>query len=77
YVWDLEIDEPHRSKGYGEQTLWEIERRARSMGKKRIVLHVFGDNDPAITLYKKVGYRPASLIMTKPLRGTGDPPGSR
>jgi ribosomal protein S18 acetylase RimI-like enzyme len=67
FIYDLEISEPHRRKGYAEEAMRLIERTAREKGAQRISLHVFGDNLGARKLYTKIGYAETNVMMSKPL----------
>ncbi len=55
----------HCRKGYAAQTFREIESAAKRLGAERVGLHVFGDNDGAIAFYRRLGYGPTDLIMSK------------
>ena len=67
FIFDLYIDPSHRQKGFGGQVLLEVERRADALGMTRLALHVFGDNETALRLYKRLGYRVTDLLMAKPI----------
>ena len=67
YIYDLEVDEAFRRRGYGRQAMLELEKIARSMGLKQLGLHVFAHNEPARSLYGGMGYRVSSLNMLKEL----------
>ncbi len=67
FLYYIEIHKPFRGKGYGRKTLRLLERRLRLVGVKQLGLHVFGDNQIAINLYKTHGFRIASLNMQKGL----------
>ena len=41
FIFDLEIHEPYRRKGYARQAMLELENVARDMGLKQLGLHVF------------------------------------
>ncbi len=56
-ICDMWIDEGYRRMGQGEWLLNECIRIAKSLGYKRIVLHVEKDNDAAASLYEKRGFR--------------------
>lgn len=65
FIYFIGVDEAHRGKGYGEQTMKELEAVMRSQGVTRIGLNVFGDNAVAQRLYQRVGYRAAAISMVK------------
>jgi ribosomal protein S18 acetylase RimI-like enzyme len=67
FIFDLEIDEPFRRKGYATQAMLRLEEVARRFGLQQLGLHVFAHNQTARALYDKLGYRVASLNMMKPL----------
>jgi len=67
FIYDIEIDEAFRGKGYGKQTMLAIEEKARELGLKSIGLHVFFHNAVAKGLYQKIGYEVKSMNMVKEL----------
>jgi ribosomal protein S18 acetylase RimI-like enzyme len=67
FVFDIEIREPFRRKGYARQALLELEKVAREMGLRQLGLHVFAFNDGARSLYESLGYTVASLNLLKDL----------
>jgi ribosomal protein S18 acetylase RimI-like enzyme len=67
YVCDIIVEPDHRGKGYGKEMMVAVERAAVEMGMKKIGLHVFGYNEPAIALYKSLGYVTTDLEMEKTL----------
>jgi RimJ/RimL family protein N-acetyltransferase len=56
-----------RRRGYATRTFHLVEEKARELGLERVKLHVFGHNDAARALYKKLGYREANVHMAKDL----------
>ena len=67
FIFDLEIHEPYRRKGYARQAMQELENVARGMGLRQLGLHVFAYNQAARALYDQLGYQVASLNMLKDL----------
>jgi RimJ/RimL family protein N-acetyltransferase len=67
YLYDIEIDEAIRGKGYGTAALKLLEEKTKTLGKKRIVLHVFAHNTRARRLYEELGYKPTNIVMAKDL----------
>jgi ribosomal protein S18 acetylase RimI-like enzyme len=67
YVYDVEIDEPHRGRGLGRAAMLAAERLVRESGAHEIGLNVFGFNEPAKRLYDSLGYRVIATQMTKVL----------
>lgn len=65
FIYDIEIYEEFRAKGYGRQAMLAIEEKACEFGLKSIGLHVFTHNTAAIGLYEKIGYKTRSMNMTK------------
>ncbi len=68
YLWDIFINEDQRGKGYGKETMRELERTARKEGARRIQLNVFSFNFIARNLYLKTSYQDAAVTMMKYLR---------
>jgi ribosomal protein S18 acetylase RimI-like enzyme len=65
YVWDIVIDDEHRGRGYGRETMAAVEAGARALGVRAIRLNVFGRNAVARALYEREGYEAESLVMVK------------
>jgi ribosomal protein S18 acetylase RimI-like enzyme len=67
FIYDIEIDEEQRGKGFGKQAMLAVEGKARELGLKSLGLHVFAHNAVAKGLYEKIGYEIKSHNMTKAL----------
>jgi len=67
YIFDLEIHEPFRRRGYARQAMLELENVARGMGLRQLGLHAFAFNEEARLLYEGLGYSVASVNMLKDL----------
>ena len=67
YVYNIEIDEPARRRGYARAAFVELERVARESGMQQLGLHVFGHNGGARRLYESLGFEPTSITMRKVL----------
>ncbi|MEO7718623.1 MAG: GNAT family N-acetyltransferase [Capsulimonas sp.] len=66
-IWYIGVHEEHRGKGIGAEALAALEVKARDLGVQQLDLQVFTDNDAAVALYDKVGYRPTSFFLSKAL----------
>jgi GNAT superfamily N-acetyltransferase len=51
------VVEPRRREGIGEQLTLALLDRARAAGARELVLEVITQNEPAIALYEKLGFR--------------------
>jgi RimJ/RimL family protein N-acetyltransferase len=51
----------HRRQGAGTALMEAAERWARSVGVRKLELHVFPHNQPAIALYERLGYEREGL----------------
>lgn len=51
------VEEGYRGRGLGEEALLSVIEILRSRGDAVLFLHVSGDNDAAVSLYKKTGFR--------------------
>lgn len=60
-----------RSLGFGTKLLEVIEEEARAAGSKRMVLDVETDNEKAIKLYERLGYRVESKSPILRIRDKG------
>jgi len=65
YVYNIEIDEHARRRGYARAAFQELERVAREHGIHHLGLHVFGHNHGARRLYDELGFEPTSITMRK------------
>ncbi|MDP2928879.1 MAG: GNAT family N-acetyltransferase [Candidatus Omnitrophota bacterium] len=57
YLSNVAVYPQFRSLGLGTKLLERVEEEARSIGKKRIVLHAETHNTRAISLYERLGYK--------------------
>jgi ribosomal protein S18 acetylase RimI-like enzyme len=67
HVFLLYVLPAHRRQGIGSALMRYAEDWARERGDRQIGLQVFESNQPAISLYQKLGYAPQSVWMVKPL----------
>ncbi|WP_435971073.1 GNAT family N-acetyltransferase [Streptomyces sp. Qhu_M48] len=68
FVYDIEVAEGQRGRGYGRALMLLAERVAREAGETRLGLHVFAGNTPAIRLYESLGFRTTHVNSAKELR---------
>jgi ribosomal protein S18 acetylase RimI-like enzyme len=61
-ILDVAVDPEHRRKGIGGKLLESLISKSAMLGRRQIVLAVTLDNDPAIGLYRKMGFRQASIF---------------
>ena len=78
-VYDIDVDESYRGRGYGKAAMVLAEEEARRRGLTRIALHVGARNDGARNLYRSLGFEENEVAMSKSLsrratapRGSGD-----
>jgi ribosomal protein S18 acetylase RimI-like enzyme len=67
WVFDIEIFEPYRRRGYARAALELGHAEAKRLGGTAIGLNVFGFNTGARELYEKLGYEVTSTQMKRPL----------
>lgn len=67
WVWDVEVEQDRRGRGYGRAVMLAAEDLARQLGRKHLGLHVFGENSVARQLYRSLGYDEVHVQMSKPL----------
>lgn len=60
YVERLVVTQGHRNQGMARRLLHRAERMGRDADKETVALHVSGNNEPAIRLYKDEGYTEVS-----------------
>jgi GNAT superfamily N-acetyltransferase len=53
----VEVDEAHRGQGHATCMLEKLFALLAAAGIKKVILQVSGDNDAALALYKKTGFR--------------------
>lgn len=70
FIFDLEIDEKFRHKGYATRAMLQLEEFARELGLRQLALHVFAHNRIARTMYEKLDYQVSSLNMLKELHSS-------
>ena len=56
WVYNIQVDEAYRGRGYGRQAMLLAEHEARARGMTSIGLNVHGQNKVAISLYDSLGY---------------------
>lgn len=68
FIFDFQIDEEFRGKGFGKQALKAMDEKLKSLNIESVALHVFGDNATAQELYGKMGFRITGIHMKKDLK---------
>lgn len=66
-VFDVDVDEAHRGRGYAKSAMAFAEDEARRRGIDRIALYVGGGDEPARRLYESLGYEENAVAMSKVL----------
>jgi ribosomal protein S18 acetylase RimI-like enzyme len=56
FIYDIEVAEEQRRRGYGREILDAAARAAADLGARELGLNVFGFNEGARALYEKAGY---------------------
>jgi ribosomal protein S18 acetylase RimI-like enzyme len=67
WIYDVEVDDGHRGKGYGREIMLLAEQECRQRGLTSLRLTVFGRNSVARRLYESLGYEITSQNMAKRL----------
>jgi RimJ/RimL family protein N-acetyltransferase len=67
WIYDIVVHDRFRRRGYASRILHLVEDKARQLGAERVELHVFGHNHGARALYENTGFKPTSIIMSKPV----------
>jgi len=70
YIYDIEVREGFRGRGYGRATMLAGIEKARELGAEAVGLHVFGHNATARALYQSLGFRPTEPYVFNPIPGT-------
>lgn len=63
WIYDIEIDESHRRRGYARAAIELGHAEAKANGAAAIGLNVFAFNEGARHLYESLGYEPTSIQM--------------
>ncbi|MFJ7198286.1 MULTISPECIES: GNAT family N-acetyltransferase [unclassified Streptomyces] len=67
FVFDVEVAEEYRGRGYGRALMARAEHITLAAGPRRLGLHVFAANTPALRLYESLGYRTTRYNLSKNL----------
>jgi ribosomal protein S18 acetylase RimI-like enzyme len=67
FLYDVYIDEPFRGRGFGRQAMALLEEEVRAAGLPGLDLNVWGGNDLARSLYRKLGFEERAIFMSKEL----------
>jgi ribosomal protein S18 acetylase RimI-like enzyme len=67
FITDLIVREPFRRRGFGAALLREAERWAAAAGATDLRIGVLSDNEDAMRLYRRVGFKPYSELLAKQL----------
>jgi GNAT superfamily N-acetyltransferase len=67
FIYDVEVKEESRARGWGRELMAYAEQWAHEHGAREIALNVFGRNTVARGLYSSLGYSERSVSMAKPL----------
>jgi len=62
WIWRLMIDEDHRGKGYGRDTMKLIIEDAKNKGYSCVVLSTEPENIKGIKLYESLGFKATGII---------------
>jgi ribosomal protein S18 acetylase RimI-like enzyme len=73
HIFLLYVALEHRRQGIGRALMHQAEAWARERGDRQIGLQVFESNQPALALYRSLGYQTQSLWMVKPLTEENSP----
>jgi GNAT superfamily N-acetyltransferase len=67
FLYDIEVDEAERGKGFGRALLAAVEEAVRATGVGALTLNVFDSNGVATSLYESSGYATTTRQMRKAL----------
>jgi ribosomal protein S18 acetylase RimI-like enzyme len=67
FIYDIEVREDLRRRGYGRALMAAAEQLWRDRGIVSVGLNVFGDNAAARSLYEQMGFEVTSVQMRKRL----------
>ena len=72
YVYNIEVREEQRGRGYGRATMLAAIEEARELGAETVGLHVFGHNAPARALYQSLGFVETNVSMSLDLEASDE-----
>ena len=67
FLYQVYIDEPFRGRGHGRRAMELLEAEVRAEGLLGIDLNVWGGNDLARSLYRKLGFEERAVFMSREL----------
>ncbi|GAC1502171.1 MAG: GNAT family N-acetyltransferase [Chamaesiphon sp.] len=67
HIFLLYVTPSHRRRGIGSALMCHAENWAKARGDRQIGLQVFQTNQPALSLYQRLGFQTQSFWMVKPL----------
>jgi ribosomal protein S18 acetylase RimI-like enzyme len=67
FLYQILISEPFRGRGHGREAMELLEGEVRAAGLPGVDLNVWGRNDLARSLYRKLGYEERAVFMSKDL----------
>ncbi len=70
YLSNIAVYPEYRGKGIGRRLMEHVQQQAQQQGYKTMVLDVEKDNNPAISLYKKIGFEIINEFKLKPDKGS-------
>ncbi len=62
YIGGVAVDAAVRRRGHAQELLKECERLGRRYGRRYLVLDVLAENEPAVRLYERLGYKSIRII---------------
>jgi ribosomal protein S18 acetylase RimI-like enzyme len=65
FLLDILVYDSYQGRGLGTLAMGALELEARRLGAVRIGLHVFGHNERALHVYRKLGYQVTDIQMGK------------
>jgi ribosomal protein S18 acetylase RimI-like enzyme len=67
FVCWIGIEARYRRRGYATEVFSQLEIEARRLGAYSIALATAGDNEAALSLYTKLGFRPRDVFLARPV----------
>jgi len=67
HIFMIYVHRDHRRQGIATALIEQAQTWAMARGDRKIGLQVFSHNQPALDLYKQLGFQPHSLFLLKPL----------
>jgi ribosomal-protein-alanine N-acetyltransferase len=68
HLFHLFVDREFRGRGYGKRLISHVESVAKKLGLTEITLRVVPENEHAIRIYRRLGFKPVGVTRSQSLK---------